>query len=88
MLVDGSKREEKGAIEDVVEIRNTVKDGYEVGEACDKADNELGEDGFGDIFTWPSEGLIDIVTRVMKSEDPYLGISSARCVITSGVPTE
>lgn len=63
MLVDGSEGEEEGAIEDFVEIGDAVEDGDEVGQACDETDDELGEDGFGDVCTRSGKGLVSIVPR-------------------------
>ena len=50
MLVDGGEGKQEGAIEDFVEIRYAVEDGDQVAKACDEADDELSEDGFGDVF--------------------------------------
>ena len=50
MLVDGGEGKEEGAIENLAEIRYAVEDGDEVAKACDEADDELSEDGFGDIL--------------------------------------
>lgn len=55
MLVDGGEGEEEGAVEDFAEIGYAVEYGDEEGEACDEADNELGEDGFGDVFAGSSK---------------------------------
>lgn len=87
-MVDGSEREKKTAIENFLKIGDAVEDADEVDEARDEADDELGEDGFGNVFTWPNEGLATIVARLTELEEAYLGISSARWVTTSGVPTE
>lgn len=87
-MVDGSEREKKTAIEDLLKIRDAVEDADEVDEARDEADDELGEDGFGNIFTWSNNGLAIIVASLTGVEESYLGISSARWVTTSGVPTE
>ena len=63
MLIDGGEGKEEGAVEDFVEIGNAVEDRDEVGQACDEADDELGEDGFGDVFTRSGKGLLSTVPR-------------------------
>lgn len=60
-MVDGGEREKKTAIKNLLKIRDTVEDADEIDEACDEADDELGEDGFGNILTWPDENLAVIV---------------------------
>ena len=87
MLVDGGEGEEEGAVEDLGEIGNAVEDGDEVAKACDEADDELGEDGFGNVFARSGERSVDAVASWYKKLS-YWGISSARWVTTSGVPTE
>lgn len=58
MLVDGGKGEEEGALEDCVEVGDTVEDANEVDEACDETYDVLGEDGFWDVSTWPGNQLV------------------------------
>lgn len=50
MLVDGGEGKQEGAIENLAKIRYAVEDGNKVAKACDEADDELSEDGSGDIF--------------------------------------
>lgn len=79
MLVNGGEGEEEGAIEDFIEIGYAVEDGDEISEACDKADDELSEDSFGDILAWPGGGgLVNTVANLTPFKASYLGISSAR----------
>lgn len=95
LAVDGGEGEEVGAGEDGVEVGDAVEDGDEVGEGCDEADDELGEDGFRDVFTWSGIGLVYVECAFHyclsllfgRIEYSYLGISSARWETTSGVPT-
>ncbi len=60
-MVDGGEGEEEGAVEDTGEVGDAVEDGDEVGEACDEADDELREDGFGDVFAGSGERLVNTV---------------------------
>ena len=71
----------------MLKIGDAVENADEIDEARDETDDELGEDGFGDVLTWPSEGLAIIEANLTGFEESYLGISSARWVTTSGVPT-
>lgn len=86
MPVDFGEGEEVGAVEDGVEVVDAVEDGDEVEEGGEEADDELCQDGFGDILTW-SWREVELVGGLGKGVDTDLGISSARWVITSGVPT-
>lgn len=89
LLIDGGEGEEEGAFEDGVEVGDAVEDGDEVGEACDEADDELGEDGFGDVLAWPGGRISQRLWLLLRElRTSHLGISSARWVTTSGVPTE
>ena len=87
MLVDGGEGEEEGAVEDGGEVGDAVEDGNEKGEAGDEADDELGEDGFRDVFAGSGGGSVCCFEDGEVGEF-YWGISSARWVTTSGVPTE
>lgn len=82
-MVDGGEREEVGTVEDGGEVGDAVEEGDEVSEAGGEADDELGKDGFGDVFAWPGpsirEGLrYAFLLLALGFEEPYLGISSAR----------
>lgn len=52
MLVDGGEGKEEGAVENTGKIGYAVEEGDKVAKACDEADDELSEDGFGDILAW------------------------------------
>ena len=87
-MVDGGEGEKEGTVEDFIKIGYAVEDCDEIGKACDEADDELGEDGFGDVLAGSGNTLVKIVASLTVYGDLYLGISSARWVTTSGVPTE
>ena len=98
MLVDGGEGEEEGAVEDFVEIGDAVEDGDEIGEACDEADDELGEDGFGDVFAGSGKGSVKTVAsglglRTLTEEFPlqdgslHLGSQRSRRHSTCRVET-
>ena len=52
-MIYGGEREEVRAVENAGEVVDTVEERGEIGECSDEADDELGEDGFGDVFAGP-----------------------------------
>ena len=60
MAINLREGKEEAAFEDGVEVVDAVEDGDEVEEAGEEAEDELEEDGLGDVFTgtrFRSEGL-------------------------------
>lgn len=60
-MIYGGEGEEVGAVENAGEVVYAVEERDEIGECSDEADDELGEDDFGDIFARPSLWVSEIV---------------------------
>lgn len=73
MLVDCGEWEEKGAVQDTVEVGDAVENCDEVEESCEESDDELCQYAFGDVSTRPfGVGLAELYECYVEAWIQYV----------------